>query len=234
MFGLAGVSRLSGQFHQTDAQTSEMMMDPEIDNPVLWSNEGPGGTGSIIDGGEITSLNDGGTLPTRGPAQGGRAYHDRPAVPIARPVPLDPVGAHAHLPARHRLVRLAARRPGFRRRAAARLHVHRDGLGHARADPLLRVLGPHRVDLARADRAVMRRVVDNAITAGVLPANVRDVVEIQIIPPSLHVRDPLKQAQVDRIAYKHGVLSRQTWSQHLGLDYDQEQKNLSVHGREQI
>jgi hypothetical protein len=36
---------------------------------------------------------------------------------------------------------------------------------------------------------------------------------------------------VDRIAFNKGVLSPQTWSQHLGLDYDQEQKNLSVHRR---
>ena len=40
------------------------------------------------------------------------------------------------------------------------------------------------------DRAVMWRVVDNAVAAGRLPHNVRDLVEIQIIPPSLHVRDP--------------------------------------------
>jgi hypothetical protein len=42
--------------------------------------------------------------------------------------------------------------------------------------------------------------------------------------------DHLQQAQVDRIAFNSGVLSPQTWSQHLGLDYDQEQKNLAVHG----
>ena len=79
------------------------------------------------------------------------------------------------------------------------------------------------------DRAVMWRVVDNAIAAGRLPHDVSDLVEIQIMPPSLHVRDQLQQAQVDRIAFDSGVLSPQTWSQHLGLDYDQEQKNLAVH-----
>jgi hypothetical protein len=36
---------------------------------------------------------------------------------------------------------------------------------------------------------------------------------------------------VDRIAFGNGVLSPQTWSQHLGLDYAQEQKNLAVHGK---
>jgi hypothetical protein len=79
------------------------------------------------------------------------------------------------------------------------------------------------------DRAVMWRVVENAIAAGQLSVDVRDVCDIQIIPPSLHVRDQLRQAQVDRIAHESGVLSPQTWSQHLGLDYDQEQKNLSLH-----
>jgi hypothetical protein len=78
----------------------------------------------------------------------------------------------------------------------------------------------------------MRRVIDNAIAAGTLPPAVRETVELQIIPPSLQVRDQLKQARADRIAFNHGVLSPQTWSQHLGLDYDQEQKNLTVHKRD--
>jgi hypothetical protein len=44
------------------------------------------------------------------------------------------------------------------------------------------------------------------------------------------VRDQLRECQIDRIAFENGVLSPQTWSQRLGLDYDQEQKNLSMHG----
>jgi hypothetical protein len=81
------------------------------------------------------------------------------------------------------------------------------------------------------DRAVMWHVVENAIAAGKLPPEVRRIIQLQITPPSLHVRDQLQQAQVDRIAFNHGVLSPQTWSQHLGLDYDQEQKNLAVAGK---
>ena len=72
-------------------------------------------------------------------------------------------------------------------------------------------------------------MIENAVVAGRLPQNVREFIQIQITPPSVHVRDQLQQAQVDRIAFNHGVLSPQTWSQHLGLDYDQEQKNLAVH-----
>lgn len=76
----------------------------------------------------------------------------------------------------------------------------------------------------------MWRVVDDAVAAGRLPANVRENIEIQITGPSLRVRDHLREAQVDRIAHTHGILSPQSWSQRLGLDYDQEQKNLSMHG----
>jgi hypothetical protein len=95
--------------------------------------------------------------------------------------------------------------------------------------PAMKMFERLQASMIEHDRAVIWRVVDNAVAAGALPHHVRECVEIQIIPPSLHVRDQLKQAQVDRIAFDHGVLSPQTWSQHLGLDYDQEQKNLATH-----
>jgi capsid protein len=97
--------------------------------------------------------------------------------------------------------------------------------------PAMKMFERLQASMIEQDRAVMWRVVDNAVAAGRMPLNVRDLVEIQIVPPSLHVREPLRQAQVDRIAFDSGILSRQTWSQHLGLDYDQEQKNLAVHAR---
>jgi capsid protein len=96
--------------------------------------------------------------------------------------------------------------------------------------PAMKMFERLQMSMVEQDREVMGRVIDNAISAGKLPVEVHDCVHIQIIPPSLHVRDQLQQAQIDRIASKHGVLSPQTWSQHLGLDYDQEQKNLAVHG----
>ena len=74
-------------------------------------------------------------------------------------------------------------------------------------------------------------MVDNAIAAGRLPRNCRTLVEIRVSPPSLHVRDRLREAQIDRIAFEKGVLSAQTWNQHLALDYDQEQMNVAMHGR---
>jgi capsid protein len=99
--------------------------------------------------------------------------------------------------------------------------------------PAMKMFERLQMSMIEQDRAVIRRVVDNAIAAGRLPASVHDFVHIQVVPPSLHVRDPLQQAQVDRIAFNHGVLSPQTWSQHLGFDYDQEQKNLAGHDKAQ-
>jgi len=84
------------------------------------------------------------------------------------------------------------------------------------------------------DCDVMWRVIENAIAVGKLPGNIRELVDIQITPPSLHVRDQLREAQVNRIAYEHGILSPQTWSQRQGLDYDQEQKNLAMHDAQRI
>jgi capsid protein len=95
--------------------------------------------------------------------------------------------------------------------------------------PAVKMFERLQASMIEQDKVVISRVLDSAIAIGNLPANVHDVIHIQITPPSLHVRDQLQQAQIDRLAFNHGVLSPQTWSQHLGLDYDQEQKNLAVH-----
>jgi capsid protein len=95
--------------------------------------------------------------------------------------------------------------------------------------PAVRMFERLQASMIQADRAVMWRVLDNAIAAGRLPTEVRTSIELQITGPSLRVRDELREAQVDRIAHANGILSPQTWSQHLGLDYDQEQKNVAQH-----
>ena len=95
--------------------------------------------------------------------------------------------------------------------------------------PAVKMFERLQASMIEHDRAAMWRVIDNAVAVGKLPSQVRESIQLQITPPSLHVRDQLQQAQVDQIASNHGVLSPQTWSQHLGLDYDQEQKNLTVH-----
>jgi hypothetical protein len=95
--------------------------------------------------------------------------------------------------------------------------------------PAVRMFERLQANLIEQDRAVMWRVVHNAIRAGLLPPTAGNCIEIQITGPSLRVRDQLREAQIDRIAHTHGILSPQSWSQHLGLDYDQEQKNRAEH-----
>ena len=95
--------------------------------------------------------------------------------------------------------------------------------------PAVRMFERLQAALIEDDCAVMWRVIENAANAGRLPRNAREQIEIQITPPSLHVRDPLKEAHVHKMAHAVGVLSPQTWSRRLGLDYDQEQMNLKMH-----
>lgn len=95
--------------------------------------------------------------------------------------------------------------------------------------PAMRMFARLQADQVRDDLAVMRRVVNDAILAGRLPASVLELVDVQAVPPSLAVRDRLKETQRHRIEHESGILSPQTWSQLAGLDYDQEQANFSAH-----
>jgi hypothetical protein len=94
--------------------------------------------------------------------------------------------------------------------------------------PAIKMFERLQAQQAAYDLEVLWRVVEQAVDARRLPADTRRLVEIQVGMPSLHVRDALKEAEAHRIAFDAGVLSPQTWSQRLGLDYDQEQANLGA------
>ena len=95
--------------------------------------------------------------------------------------------------------------------------------------PALKIFERLQAGLANDDREVMWQVLENAVRVGKLPHDLRRQLEIQITPPTLQARDQLRACQIERIAHENGILSPQTWSLRLGLDYDQEQKNLSMH-----
>lgn len=96
--------------------------------------------------------------------------------------------------------------------------------------PAVKMFQRLQATLMQDDCQVMWRVIEDAIAAGRLPRGIRGLVEIQITPPTLRVRDQLRECQVEKIAFEKGILSAQTWSQRLGLDYEQEQKNIAVAG----
>ncbi len=95
--------------------------------------------------------------------------------------------------------------------------------------PAVKMFERLQANLKNDDSEVIWRVIENAVAAGLLPRDTRQLVELQITPPSLRVRDQQRECQVERIAFESGILSPQTWSLRLGLDYDQEQKNLLMH-----
>lgn len=98
--------------------------------------------------------------------------------------------------------------------------------------PAVKMFQRLQANLANDDCEVMWRVVENAVHAGRLPSDTRRLIEIQVTPPSLEVRDQLNACRVEQMAYENKILSPQTWSLRLGLDYDQEQKNLAMHHSE--
>lgn len=91
--------------------------------------------------------------------------------------------------------------------------------------PAVRMFERWQRQLIDADVQVMQRVIENAIVAGRLPADASQLIEIQAAAPSVHVRNRLQEAEIAQIEYKNEILSRQSWSQRVGLDYEQERAN---------
>ena len=79
------------------------------------------------------------------------------------------------------------------------------------------------------DLELLWRVVAHAVAAGRLPSEALTAVDIRGIAPTLAVRDQMQEAQRFQIEKSNGILSPQTWTQRLGLDYDQEQANIAAH-----
>jgi len=65
-------------------------------------------------------------------------------------------------------------------------------------------------EMLEDDRELLWRVVRHAVEAGRLPADVLTAVDIRGIPPTLAVRDRLKDAQADQILVRNGAMSVQT------------------------
>jgi len=72
-------------------------------------------------------------------------------------------------------------------------------------------------EMIEADREVLERALRTAAEHGRLPKNVLEALTIEAIPPSLCVRDRLREAQADAILFRCGALSREQLALRHGL-----------------
>lgn len=72
-------------------------------------------------------------------------------------------------------------------------------------------------EMIEADREVLERALRTAAEHGRLPGDILEAVAIEAIPPSLCVRDRLREAQADAILFRCGALSREQLALRHGL-----------------
>ena len=79
-------------------------------------------------------------------------------------------------------------------------------------------------DMIADDLELMRRVLETAVAAGRLPGEALRTVAVRVIPPTLAVRDRLRDAQADQILVRAGAMSVATLAMRHGLDAEQERQ----------
>jgi len=73
-------------------------------------------------------------------------------------------------------------------------------------------------EMIEDDREVIRRVLSASVEAGRLPPETLTAIDVQIIPPTLAVRDRLKDAQADQILVRNGAMTPETMALRHGLE----------------
>jgi len=79
-------------------------------------------------------------------------------------------------------------------------------------------------DMIEDDLELMRRVIENGVGAGQLPAEVLASTKIHATPPTLATRDRLREVRADEILLRNQVMSVQTMAMRYGLDPESEQQ----------
>ncbi len=91
--------------------------------------------------------------------------------------------------------------------------------------PAVRMFERLQRDMLEDDREVMRLVVGHAVNSGRLPEETLEAIEIQAIPPSLAVRDRLREVQADQILVRNGAMSVSTMAARHGLEPELERES---------
>lgn len=79
------------------------------------------------------------------------------------------------------------------------------------------------------DRQLLLDALQHAVDFGLISQQELDSIELAVEPPTVQVRDKLKEAQTSEIYMSMGILSPQTATGQMNYDYDQEQANIELH-----
>ena len=90
--------------------------------------------------------------------------------------------------------------------------------------PAVRMFQRLQHDMLEDDREVLRRVIEHAVHAGRLAEETLASIEIQATPPTLAVRDRLRETQADQILVRNGAMSVATMSARNGLEPQRERE----------
>jgi capsid protein len=93
--------------------------------------------------------------------------------------------------------------------------------------PAVKIFDRLQHEMLADDLELLRRVVQNAVIAGRLPSDALTTIDIRGIPPTLAVRDRLKDAQADQILVRNGAMSVATMALRSGLDPEQEERLIA-------
>ena len=89
-------------------------------------------------------------------------------------------------------------------------------------------------DMIVDDMEVMWRVVRGAVDAGKLDPASLELIDIQVEPPQIAVRDRLEEARLNQILVRNGAKSVQRMALRHGLDPEQEQWLIADFGEPQV
>lgn len=93
--------------------------------------------------------------------------------------------------------------------------------------PAVRMFQRLQHEIIEEDVELLWRVLRAAAEAGRLPREALSAVDLEGVPPSLAVRDRLKEAQADQILVRNGAMSPQTMALRHGLEAEKEQRLIA-------
>ena len=93
--------------------------------------------------------------------------------------------------------------------------------------PAVKIFDRLQHEMLADDLELLRHAVRNAVAAGRLPTDALSAIDIRGIPPTLAVRDRLKDTQADQILVRNGAMSVATMALRGGLDPEQEERLIA-------